>query len=209
MTTVAALRTGYVNALLGRENDADTIPWTTTHLDRHIVDVLRKLWPTHGRFVSGTVAPSQSSDIYTIPSALTGGRISRIELEQSSGGVSSLVDRVTDWRYHSDTQVRVRPLLPTDSTLLLRFYGWVPFAVDASDIPARIEPAVGERAAGFAYGQLGGQLVNYKRQQGLDSGRVVDYPTAVGLSAYFERRYFEQMDGDPSMVSYAPRRSKR
>lgn len=208
MTTVALIRQTYVNDFVGR-SDAQTIPWSDGDIDQHITNALAKLWPVFGKFVNGTVATSQSSDVYTIPSALTGGRISRIDLEQSSGGVTSLVDSISSWRYYSDTQVRIRPILPTDSTLSLRFFGWVPFATTGSDLPVRLESAIGERAAGMAFGQLAGQLANYQRQQGLDNGRVVDYPTAVGLGAYFERRYFEQMDQDPSRVSYAPRRARR
>lgn len=208
MTTVALIRTTYVNRNVGRA-DADLIPWAAADIDAHITAALRKLWPVYGKLTSATAVTSQASDVYTIPALLTGGRVSRIELEQVTGGISQVVDRINNWRYYSDTQVRIKPRLPTDSTLALRFFGWAPFADTAADLPVRLEPAIGERAAGIAFGQVAGQLANYKRQQGLDSGRVVDYPTAVGLAAYWERRYFEQMDNDPSLVSYAPRASRR
>jgi hypothetical protein len=208
VTTVALLRQNYVNRHVGRA-DGSTIPWSDTDIDGHITQALALLWPEFGKFAAGSVATSQNSDVYTIPSALTGGRISRIELEYASGGQSTLADRISSWRYYSDTQVRIRPLLPTDATLSLRFTGWVPFATNASDLPVRLEPAIAARAAGYAMGQLAGQLVNYQRQQGLDNGRVVDYPTAVGLAAYWERRYFEQIENDPVQTSYAPRRASR
>lgn len=208
MTTVTLLRTDYVNLRLGRA-DADTIPWAAADVDKHIVDALRKTWPVFGTFSSDTVAASQASDIYTVPASLQAGRVSRIVLEYVAGGVTEAIDKVVNWRYHSATQVRVSPRIATVSGLSLRFYSWIPFAATASDLPIRLEPAVADRAAGFAYGQLAAQLVNYKRQQGLDDSRVVDYPTAVGLAAYYERRYFEQIDNDPSLVSYAPRRARR
>lgn len=210
MTTVALIRQTYCNRNLGRA-DASTIPWTDADVDQHIVEVLRKLWPAIGRFTSGTVATNQNSDVYTVPAALsaTDFRLSRIELEQTSGGVSGRVDKVRDWQTYSPTQVRIRPHIVTDSTLVLRFFGWIPYLADASDLPVRLEPAVGERAVGIAYGQLAGQLGNSQRQQGLDDGRVVDYQTAVGLGAYWERRYFDQIEGDPARLSYAPRRGRR
>lgn len=208
MTTVALLRTTYVNRNVGRA-DADAIPWSAADIDAHIAEALRKLWPVFGKFTSASVATNEASDVYTIPAALTGGRVSRIEIEHTSGGVSEQVDRIPNWRYYSETQVRIKPRIHTDATLALRFFGWAPFADTGADLPVRLEPAIGERAAGLAYGQMAAQLGNYKRQQGLDSGRVVDYPTAVGLAAYYERRYFEQMDNDPSVVSYAPRASRR
>ena len=190
--------------------DGDTIPWPSADRDIYIGQALNQSWPDIGKRVTGTVATSQSSDVYTIP--LVGGvtmRVSRIELEQTSGGVTAMVDRVVHWRLYSDTQVRIEPLLATMSGLNLRFFGWAPFLPDASDIPARLEPAIAMRAAALCYGSLSGQLVNSKRQQGLDNPRVVDYQTAVGESAYWERRYFEQIEKDPARLSFAPRRARR
>lgn len=209
MTTVAALRTGYLNNYL-RRAEASTAPWTDAQANAAITDALIATWHDGiGKRAQGTVATSQSSDVYTIPSALQAGRISRIELEQTSGGVSRRVGKVTSWEPYSDTQVRIQPMLPTDSTLLLRFFGWVPFDATGADLPTRLEPAVAMKAAAIAYGQLAGQLTNAQIQQGLDSGRVVDYPTAVGLSAYWERRYRDALDGDAAMRSLAPRHAHR
>ena len=205
--TVATIRTGHLNKFLGIAADGDAIPWTSADRDIFIGDALAQTWPDIGKRASGTVATSQASDVYTIPTALSGGRISRIELEYSSGGVTGRVDRVTDWQIYSDTQVRISPMLASGCTL--RFFGFVPFLVDATDIPGRLEPVIAMRAAAIAFGAAGGMMGNYKRQQGLDQSRVVDYQTLVGLSAYWERRYFEQIQKDPASLSYAPRRGRR
>jgi hypothetical protein len=208
--TVATIRTGHLNKFLGIANDVDAIPWPSTDRDSYIADALNQTWPDIGRRVSAVAATSQASDVYTIPQvAGVTMRVTRIEIEQTSGGVSAMVDRVVRWRYYSDTQVRIGPMLATVSGLALRFFGWVPFLPDASDIPARLEPVIAMRAAAIAFGAAAGQQSNYKRQQGLDQSRVVDYQTLVGMSAYWERRYFEQIQKDPSSVSYAPRRAAR
>lgn len=209
MTTVALIRQKWVNVFLERAEGA-TNPWTDGECDQRIADALSQLWQDGiGKRATGTVATSQSSDVYTIPAALTGGRISRIDLEQTSGGVTQRIDRVTSWQYYSDTQVRISPMLPTLSGLNLRFFGWVPFATDANDLPTRLENAVGMKAAGLAWTQLTGVLVNSQTQQGLYSGRVVDYQTASGLAAYHERRYQEIVRRDPARMSFAPRRAAR
>lgn len=210
MTTVALLRQTWVNSFLDRV-DGQTVPWSDTEINQRITDALTQLWADGiGKRVTGTVATNQSSDVYTIPAALQSpGRISRIELEQVSGGVTSRVDRVTSWQVYSDTQVRVKPILPTDSTLALRFFGWAPFDVAGSDLPTRLENAVAMKAAGLAFGQMTGGLVNSQTQQGLDSGRVIDYQTAAGLSAYWERRYQEIIRRDPARISLGPRRATR
>lgn len=210
MTTITLLRQNYLNDYLGRVDGA-TIPWTDGDCDQRLGEVIRKLWPRLGRRASGTVATNQNSDVYTVPSALsaTDFLISRIELEQTSGGVSGKVDEVSSWQMYSDTQVRIRPLVPTDATLAFRVFGWVPFLADASDLPVRLEQAIGARAAGMSYGVMAAQLGNYQRQQALDNGRVVDYPTAVGLAAYYERVYFEQVDNDPAKVTRGPRAARR
>lgn len=210
MTTVALIRTTYLNGLLRRVEGAATVPWTDAVANQHITDALTQLWADGiGKRASGTVAPSSASDVYAIPAALSTGRISRIELEQTSGGVSGRIDKVTNWTYYSDTQVRIRPALVTNSSLTLRFFGWAPYLVDATDLPTRLENVVAMKAAALAYGSLSGYLVNAQNQVGLDSSRVVDMQTAVGLSAYWERRYQEAIHKDPSFVSYAPRRASR
>lgn len=206
MTTIASLRQTYLNTYI-RRADGDTTPWTDTQANQAITDALSALWQDgSSKRASGTVATSQASDVYTIP--LVGGvvmRVSRIELEQTNAGVTERVGRAMQWQYYSDTQVRITPRIRTDSSLLLRFFGWVPWSLTGSDLPVRLEPIVSMKAAALAYGQELGQLANSQLQQGLDQGRVVDYPTAVGLSAYWERRYRDALDGDESLRSLAPR----
>lgn len=209
MTTVALLRTTYLNAILGRA-EAQALPWPDAEVNQKITDALTQLWHDGiGKRANGTVATSQANDVYTIPAALTGGRISRIELEQTSGGVTQRADRITNWRLYSETQVRISPMLPTNTSLLLRFFGWIPFATDGNDLPVRLENAVAMKAAALAYGNMTGDLVNDQTQQGLDSGRVVDYQSAIGLSAYWERRYQEIVRSDQNRMSFAPRRAQR
>ena len=208
--TVATIRTGHLNGFLGITVDGDTIPWTSAQRDGLIQDALRQTWPDIGLRANGTVALDGTTDVYAFPAALTDGRISRIEIEGTSSGSTRKLDQVTNWELYDDTHVRIHPALATDASAVLRFFGFVPFAsADPLDILARLEPVIAMRAAGLAYGVLGSQLVNYKRQQGLDNPRVVDYQTAVGLSAYWERRYFEQISKDPSALSNAPRRARR
>lgn len=207
MTTVALLRTNHVN-LLVRRADGDTTPWTDAQIDKATTDALTQLWQDGvGKRVSGSVATSQASDVYTIPAgfAMPDGVVSTIELIQTAGGVTQRVGRATRWRQISDTQVRVTPRIATDSTLTLLFTGWTPFNVTGSDLPVRLENIVAMKSAALCYGQELGQLANSQLQQGLDQGRVVDYPTAVGMSAYWERRYRDAIDGDRNLRSLAPR----
>lgn len=209
MTTVALLRTTYLNAKL-RRADGDALPWSDAHCNQTIIDALTQLWNDGlGKFVNGTVATDQLTDIYTFPAGLAGGQLSRIELERASGGSSGRVDRVTNWRTYDTDKVRIAPVLPTDASLALRFFGWVPFSATGSDLPVRLENVVAMKAAALSYGELGSSLVNSQLQQGLDQGRVVDYPTAVGFSAYWERRYQDQIEKDPAMRSFAPRAAHR
>jgi len=208
--TVASIRTGFLNKYLGIAVDGEALPWPSADRDIYIGQALAQAWPDIGKRASAVAATAQGSDVYTIP--LVGGvtmKISRIELEQTLGGILGRAGKVTNWQTYSDTQVRITPHLATVSGLNLRFFGWVPYLVDATDIPARLESTIAMRAAAIAYGVLAGQLVNLRRQQGLDSPRVVDYQTAVGLSAYWERRYFEQVQKDPARIAIAPRRGRR
>lgn len=210
MTTVALIRTTYLNGILGVNADADAVPWAQARRTQAITDAFTALWQDgSGKRAQGTVATSQASDVYTIPAILQPGRVSRIELERTAGGVTQRIQRATHWEYYSDTQVRIEPLLPTDSSLSLRFFGWAPWDVTGSDLPTRLEPAVAYKAAALLYGEEAAYLANSQRQQGLDSGRVVDYQTAVGMSAYWERRYRDLLDGDQSIRSYASRHAHR
>lgn len=209
MTTIADLRANYVDDYLDR-TAGSTVPWTDTRVELHIADALQQLWADGvGKLATGTVAPSQASDVYTIPGGLELGDISRVELEYSSGGISQRVDRAVNWQRYSATQVRIIPRIVTDSTLTLRFFGYVPYSVTGADLPVRLENVVSMKAAGLAYATLAARLTNTQNQQSLDSGRVVDYQTALGLSAYWERRYQDQITRDHSRRSLAPRAAYR
>lgn len=207
MATVVALRTTYLNDLLQR-TDASSVPWTDSQCNQAITNALFDLWPLLGQFVYGDVETSSTSQLYTVPVALgtVAGeyQISRIDVLDASG---NYVDQVGIWRRHSATQVVIKPLLSSGYTL--RFYGWKRFASDGSDLPVRLERAIAYKAASTAYGMLTGRLVNSQLQQGLDSGRVVDYPSAVGISAYWEAQYQRVIREDPARISLAPRGAYR
>jgi hypothetical protein len=207
MATVAALRTNYLNDLLERA-EASTVPWSDAKCNQALTSALYDLWPMLGQFVYGDVATDSETQLYTVPTALgtVEGeyQISRIEVLDAS---DNYVDTARVWRRHSATQIVLKPRLSAGYTL--RFYGWKRFAVDGSDLPLRLERAVAYKAASTCFGMLTGRLVNSQTQQGLDSGRIVDYPSAVGLSAYWEAQFQRIAQNDPSRVSLAPRRAYR
>lgn len=212
MTTVALLRQNYVNSYL-RRADVSTFPWLDAQVDRAITDALTDAWDDGlGSFATGTVATSEASDLVTLPapfSTATDWRLSRIELEQTAGGVTGKVDRVPNWRRHSATQVRIAPMLATFSGLVLRFYGWVPFSVTASDLPVRLEKVIAYKALALAYAQELGNQANAQTQINVDNARALDFQTLTGLSAYWERRYQDALGKAHELVSVGPRRSRR
>jgi hypothetical protein len=201
MTTIAALRTTYLNKYLAR-SDADTQPWATTDLDQHLADAVTSLWPVHGLFAVGDVATDSSTQEYTVPASIA--RLSRIEMLDSSGHYLS---PVTNWRTTASGKVVVKPLLATGYTL--RFSGWKAYAAAGTDLPANLEDVVAKLAASQAYGQLAASLTNSQRQQTLDSGRIVDHQQAISLGAYWQRLAESRLFNDPSRVSLAPRRAQR
>lgn len=205
MTTIASLRTTYLNTYLKR-TDGDPLPWTDGECDLLLTEAVGDLWPDIGAKATGIVATSSATDRYTIPGSIV--HVTRIDVENSS---AQYVDTVTKWRYFPDadppTKVIIAPVLITGYNL--RFYGFKPFVDAATDLLPRLEGVVSSLAASKAYGILASQLVNSQRQQGLDSGRVVDYQTAVGLSAYWRREYEYAIRNDPSRVTNAPRASLR
>lgn len=205
MTTVALIRTTYVNVNLKRA-EADPAPWVDGDVTQQIVNALQALWPELGLRTTGTVASATASGIYAMPGGIQ--RISRIDVEDTN---TDIVDQVTRWRYYPDadppTKIKLTPRIQAGFNL--RFFGWKPFALDASDIPVRLESVVAFKATALAFGVLSGYLGNSQLQQGLDSGRVVDYQTAVGLSAYWERRYQDAILNDPARVGGALRASRR
>ncbi len=203
MTTIALLRQTYLNHYLQR-TDADTVPWTDDDCDQMLADAIEKLWPTIGLRKEGTVASSSASGTYTLPTGIS--RVTRIDVESSTGQV---IDQITNFRYRWDTdpptKVVVRPWIVDGYTL--RFYGWGPMAVGT--LPTGHETTVAYLAASLAFGVLASDLANSQRQQALDSGRVVDYQTAVGLSAYWRREYLDNVDGCPERISGGIRRARR
>ncbi len=205
MTTIAALRTGYLNSDLGRA-DADTLPWTSTQLDAFIDQGIVELWKEGVGELTVVDGAAPSGNLATVPASLgtVAGeyRISRIDIV---GTDDEYLDRVSSWRYHSGTKVVVKPRL--DTSLTLRYTGFKPYTV--STLPTSLEPVVCYRAAALAFGAMVGQLVNSQRQQGLDSGRVVDYQTAVGASAYWQRLFIAGVQNELRRVSYAPRAAHR
>jgi len=207
MATVTTLRQNYLNDYLSRA-DGSTLPWTDTQLDHAITTALYQLWPDVGSFVTGDGATSSTDQLVTVPTELGTEmgeyRISRIDVIDSSG---TYVDKVTNWRPHSATQIVMKPKLT--GGLTLRFYGWKRYSTVGTDLPTRLEAVVAMKAAALAYGNLEGFLANSQNMQGLDMGRTVDAQTAAGLSAYWERRYFERIRSDPSFISVAPRAAYR
>lgn len=205
MTTITALRQTYLNTFLKR-TDGDPLPWTDADCDRMLTDAMGDLWPDLGLKATGTVATDSATDRYTMPGGIV--HVSRIDVEAAD---TSYLDTVTKWRYFPDadppTKVIIAPKLQTGYNL--RFYGFKPFADTAADLLARLENVVAAFAASKAYGVLASHLVNSERQQGLDSGRVVDYQTAVGLSAYWRREYENAIRNDPNLVTNGPRASLR
>lgn len=205
MTTIASLRTTYLNTFLKR-TDGDPQPWTDSECNLLLSEAVGDLWPDVGGKATGIVATDSATDRYVIPGSIV--HVTRIDVENSS---AQYVDTVTKWRYFPDTDPPTKVIIapPLLSGYNLRFYGFKPFADTGADLLARLEGVVVMLAASKAYGILGSQLVNSQRQQGLDSGRVVDYQTAVGLSAYWRREYEYAIRNDPSRVTNAPRASLR
>ncbi len=130
---------------------------------------------------------------------------------QSVNGATKATNKVTRWRYYSDadpaTKVVVDPLL--SSSVTLRFTGYKPYSATGSDLPTDLEPVVAYRAAALCWGVLGGKLANSQRQQALDSGRVVDYQTAVGEAAYWEREYRVKLGESRHLTVVSSRAARR
>jgi hypothetical protein len=203
-TAIQDIRSGYVDLHLHR-TAGGTRPWSDAELEAAIAEVIAKLWPRLGVYTHGDVDADQTTNLYTVPTEFgTSWRISRIDLLDSTGLYR---DRISNWRIHDSTQVIVKPLIANGATL--RFYGWVPFAADGSDLPDDLASMVGHRASSRAWTNLAGELLNSERQQNLASGRVVSYADAVGLAAAHERTYQDGTIDHPSRVSYAPRAANR
>lgn len=202
MATVAGLRTGHIEQLLHAGTLTTTSrPWTTTEIDAYTAAVLAELWPDVGIYSTEDVASDSTTQEYTLSSIQ---RIAFIDVLNSSG---YYVDRVTSWRPLPSSKVLIKPRVADNLTL--RVTGFVPYAVDGSDLPTRLEQIVAFRSAARAYDGLAGELINSQRQQNLDSGRVVTYNEAAQQAAYYEQRYQERILRDPSLVRSGPRASHR
>lgn len=201
MTTIALLRSTYLDKYLGRA-EGDLLPWTDGDCDQHLTDAISSLYPGHGIFASGDVATSSLSNEYTVPGSIA--RVSRIEMLDASG---LYLVPVTNFRAIPGGKVVVKPLLADGYTL--RFWGWKAFATTGADLPTNLEDVVAKLAAAGAYGQLAAVLTNSQRQQNLDSGRIVDHQQAVALGAYWQRIAESRLFADPSRISVAPRLASR
>lgn len=204
MTAIDTIRTTFLNPLLHRQ-DGSTLPWTDAELNAFEGVAITDLWPQNGKWATGDVATSSTSQTYTVPGGIQ--RISRIDLVDSGG---LYVDRAFNWRVLAKgvaPTIVVQPLL--GASLTLRVSGWLPFAADGSDLPAGLQHVIAYLAASLAYGGLASQLTQSELQQGLDRGQVVDYPTAVGLAAYWQKQAEIILATDDSLVTVGPRAAYR
>lgn len=207
--TQATVRTNYLNALINQTVDAGTLPWTQAERNQALDQALEELWPDFGLFVSGTVASNQNSPYYTLPASIA--LLSRIVLERVSSGITEQVGEVPAWTPHVGGQVAVHPPIATDTTVTLRFYGWKPFNSDYSDLPTNMQSLVAMKAASLCYGIISSKLTNQEDQMAMDVGKLVSQADAVGLSAYWQRRYEDRLPQlrKTSGVSFAPRAASR
>jgi hypothetical protein len=209
VSTVAALRTDYVNKYLGSRVDGSAKPWSDDEINRFITDAVTRLWPDFGLLVYDELETLESTQFFNVPAGIVAQapyKISRVMIRQGAPGEGGIVtDQATAWRPHPGNQFYVKTRIRTGQT-----FGVYAFhAYSVSDLDVSLEPAIAMRAASSAYGALGGGLVDWQRQQNLDSGRMVSYADAVGLSAYWERQYQEATVRHPSRIAFAPRASSR
>lgn len=200
MATVAGIRTGYLNGLLKR-TDGDTKLFTDSICNQMISQAIEELWPDFGVFFSEVAATDESDEFYTIPTGMT--EISRIVLETTTTPARR-ISNVTNWRKAGAGMVVIDPLISSSAGVQLRFYGWKAYASDGSDLPDRLQSLVAMKAASLLYGVMSADLSDYERQAALDSGKVVTYQDAVGLSAFWQRRYEDRARREPGQVTFAP-----
>jgi hypothetical protein len=204
VTTIDTIRTDYLNPILHRV-DGTTRPWGDTELNGYIADAITDLWPANGKWATGDVATDSTTQTYTAPTGVQ--RISRIDLVDPSG---LYVDRAFNWRLLSKgtpPTFVLRPLI--GAGLTLRVSGWGPFKSDASDLPDALKHVIAYLAASLAYGAQASLLTQSELQQGLDQGQVVDYPTTIGLGAYWQKRADVILQTDDSFVTIGPRAAYR
>lgn len=202
MATIDGLR-GALNGYLKR-TDGDSLPWSDADCNTYLGDAIGQLWPVYGLFTSGDVASSSASQEYALPGSIPVAGLSRIALVDSAG---RYVDRVSKWRARDATHVIVFPAIRDGYTL--RCFGWKAFALTGSDLPTSLEDAVVYAAASLAYGALAASLVNWQRQQNLDSGRMVSYQEAAAMSAYWASRSTAALHGSEHTIGFASRSARR
>lgn len=208
-TTIASLRTTFLNSLLGR-TEASAQPWSDTECNNALAFAIGKTWTTKpklGILATGDIATAQVNE-YSVPSAIgqTDGLalIARIDLLDSSG---NYLDEVTSYRRIPGGKIVVKPRIVAGYTM--RVTGYKPFNVDATDLPDLMYQPIAFLAASLLFGELAGKLANFQRQQGLDPARVVTEQGALAASSYWQGQYQSAIAGCPWTVSQAPRRAYR
>lgn len=200
--TVAALA-AIVNTYV-RRTALDTQPWSDGQVTQAVTDALDQLWPDFGVLTFGEVG-TDGTQYLTVPAEFGSSyRLSRILLKNSQGIVA---DKATSYQLHINNQVFTKTRIAAGNTFSI--YGFIPYANDGSNLPARLNSAIAMRAASFLYGMLAASLANSQRQQNLEQNRVISYQEALSLSAYYERRFQDATEREPTRVSYAPRASAR
>jgi hypothetical protein len=209
MATLVGLRTDYLNHYLGGRIDGSSQPWSNDQLDQFLIDAITRLWPDFGVLAYDELATDQATQFFDVPSSITGAKpykISRIQIRQGAPGENGfVVDQATGWRPHPGDQFYVKTRIASNQTFGV--YAFLAFTL--ANLEVGLEHAVSARAASLAFGGLTSSLVDWQRQQTLDTGRVVSYADAVGASAYWERQYQEATVRHPSRIAFAPRASNR
>lgn len=201
VASVAAVVNTYVKRQAG-----DTRPWTDAQVTQAVTDTLDQLWPDFG-VLTAAEASADGTQFIAVPAAFTSAasyRLSRVLVKRSDGIIS---DKATGFQLDVGGKVFIKTRIASGN--ILRFYGFTPYLNDASNVPDRLKSALAMRSAGFLWGMLGAELANSELQQTLDSGRVVTAAEAMSQSAYFERRFQDATEREPTRISYAPRAANR
>lgn len=202
MATLASL-VARVNTYV-RRTAGETQPWTDGQVTAAVTDALDQLWPDFGVLTYAEVA-ADGTQYVTIPGAFgTRYRLSRLLLKNGQGIVA---DKATSYQAHPGGQVFTKTRAAQGSTYAI--YGFTPYLADGSNLPSNMDSAIAMRGASFLYGMLAAALANSQRQQNLEQNRVISYQEALALSAYYERRFQDATEREPTRVSYAPRASAR
>ncbi len=205
-TTVASLRTTYLNSILGR-SEAASEPWTDAECTTALETALQDMWPRVGILATGDIATAQVNE-YSLPAGIGtvdgNAVIARIDLLGADG---TYLDQIVNFRRIPGGKIVVKPQVIAGYTM--RITGWKPFATDASDLVECFYNPICWLAASALFGMLGGKLANYQRQQGLDPARVVSQQDAIGMSAYYMRLWQQEISDSPYTVTGGVRRAYR